>query len=179
MNGKRVEKITARKLNGLGDIKKGGFFMKKYYFIVLLLITISFITFSPINAENSQGFSAFPVEVQSNCNDSIGQRLVYEFKELVRKSNSMKLTTENESRIQVIIQSMDSDDKRPNIYSIYTVIWNIVPKNGVPHYFNSVMGYCGSLVISDVASRLIAQTDEKIDFTKKIIPIFESEVLHK
>lgn len=114
----------------------------------------------------SSGADELPrVCVSAQADDVVGERLVYRVKELIRKSNAMKLLSSERDRgcVRVIINTME--EKGPgdlhNVATVYSVTW-AVSYSDLPclNYVNSTVGYCGSARLSDAAEGIVARTEK-------------------
>lgn len=131
----------------------------------LLLIILMFI-FSILLAEDL----IMPIMVDYSGDDSVGGRLVYEFKEEIKKSESMSLSLIDELGIRISIITMDSNKSDPGYKTIYSIVWLWnAPGNPFPYYLTSSVGYCGSSRVSEVAKDLVADTYEQSEAMLKIL----------
>lgn len=112
-----------------------------------------------------------PVEVVDLSDDMVGERLVYYVKEGIRESNAFRLTNSDESRVKLIISTMDRFQDTPNISSQYCVVWVFVGASNSdfpwPIYLNHTIGYCGSDVVKTSAEGIVASTDRLISEIQK------------
>ena len=126
---------------------------------------IFLILFSAELIHAQQGTSY--IEIVSNAPDIVGQRLVYELKEQIRKSSAFTLVDPIGSRWQIVITSIASDPNFPNAGTTYAVVWNMVVEDfcgPTPSilYGDSTVGYCGTQVIASAAQTILARTDNLI-----------------
>jgi hypothetical protein len=132
-------------------------------FIVLIVITFS-----------SNLFSQTSIQVIGYSEDITGERLIYLFKEEIRKSKTFDLVGSTGDRWQIVIKTMPKEKDNPNISTIYLVVWNVVFENicdidEISMYYSSTIGYCGMNVVLHSAQSLVAQTDEYIsDFLEEV-----------
>lgn len=100
------------------------------------------------------------VDVQANAKDSLGERLVYKIKELIRKSSRLTLTETEFPRMTVFVSTMPLDNDDPNLAIIYSVIWTGVYASGQREiYLNSQLGKVGSSKLEGTAEGIAAETD--------------------
>ena len=133
-------------------------------FIIFSLITVSF---------NLYAFESdkLPIEVYDGTPErgqtTLGDLFVYEVKERIRYSSTMRLTNTNEARIVISIQTMPKNPDYPNDSIIYTVNWLLAENKIFPYFVNSTLGYCGRSVYEDAARSIVASTDSIIEDIKK------------
>jgi hypothetical protein len=103
------------------------------------------------------------VSGQSGDNDIVGERLIYNIKELVRKSRAMKLMpSEGETDcLRLIVITMNSGGPARNNATIYSVTW-VVSFSGYPgnQYVTSEVGTCGSSRVLESAEAMVAHTEK-------------------
>ena len=131
----------------------------KFVFVFLLVL-------------NSEIFSQVAVEVVDNAEDMVGQRLVFKVKEEFANSSMFRLTYKDESRVQVIILTMDrfkGNSFQENLSTMYAVIWVIKDEKLVlPIYLNSTIGFAGSWVLDETAESIVANTEKLISTIVKL-----------
>lgn len=135
--------------------------MKKFFLIFIVV----FFTNNFLLAQTQQ---IIPVEILDLFEDNVGQRLAYKIREEIRKSNAFRLTTYDESRLQIRISSISYDEEY-NAATIYSVIWLICSPETFPIYFNSTVGYAGGNRIDEVAERIVANTDKMLQDLEKLL----------
>lgn len=117
----------------------------------------------PPNKALSQTATKTAVEVLSTSNDLAGQRLVYLIKEGIRKSSSMRLTYDDESRLQLHIVTLERNPQNPGSETVYTIAWTFKIKGEVYSYFlNNDIGFAGYLRLQEAADGEIAITDDQL-----------------
>lgn len=131
----------------------------KFNFIILLLIIVS----SSILAQPGK----FAIEVIDNSSDRVGEVLTYQIKEKIRESNSLRLTYEEEVRMQIDIKTMSYEDSRA--LTIYAIVWILKPEGDSPIYYTSSLGYAGKDRINKVALSKVARTVKLIENLKKYV----------
>ena len=100
-----------------------------------------------------------PVEVSHTGDDLVGKRLVYFLKDGIQKSSSLRLTSENEPRVQIRIISIEDGNLDPGISSVYSVSWLLNDTVALmPYYLASNVGYCGSDRAKYCAESLVVTT---------------------
>lgn len=121
-----------------------------------------------------------PVYVESQADDSVGKRLVYQFKEGLKKSESMYLTYVRELGLKVTIVTLEGDSDCPGTQTVYSIVWlwdN--PDQWLPFYLTSSVGYCGYLRVEDVAESLVAETNEQSEMMIKFLILSFQEYLNE
>lgn len=102
------------------------------------------------------------IYVSHSGNDRVGQQLVYEIREELRRSTGLSLAREDEaSNVDMRITTLDSNRTNPGASTTYAVVW-LLPSSPFPAYLTSVAGYCGSSRIKECAHGLVADTDRAI-----------------
>jgi hypothetical protein len=123
------------------------------------LLVIGFLLFHPVTG--AQETSRWAIEIVSKADDFVGQRLVYLLKEEIRRSSSMRLTYQDESRMQLNIITIDQDERNPGRQTVYAVTWTLKLKDEVlAYYISSCVGYSGTNRVAEVAQGLAADTDK-------------------
>lgn len=112
-----------------------------------------------------------PIMVEHTGSDTLGKRLVYELKEEIKKSESMKLSLKDELGIMVSIVTINSNKENTGNQTIYSIVWtwNVPAKHIFPYYLTSSVGYCGSYVINETAKDLVASTYEQSERMLKLL----------
>lgn len=117
-------------------------------------------------------YEKYPVEILDNSYDRVGESLVYQIKEKLRESNSLRLTIDDENRLQIDIKTMSYEDSR--VLTIYSIIWILKPVDQLPIFYDSTLGYVGSDRINNVAISIVAQTDKLLDNLRKALKELDS-----
>jgi hypothetical protein len=103
--------------------------------------------------------------VTSSSQDMVGERLVYNVKELIRKSRSMKLMpSEKETGcLRLIIMTMERLGTSQNIY-VYSVTWVASVGGSLEddYYIDGTLGYCGSTRVTEAAEVIVARTEKLV-----------------
>lgn len=127
---------------------------------VLTVILLSFFASSP--AKSADTMLAFekvmPISVKDDCEDTVGQRMVFHVKEGIRSSQSMSLDLgENNYKMQVLFSSMPLEEKNSKA-SAYTMVVNAVPSASAnPIYLAHSVGVCPSKEVEYCAEIIVAQ----------------------
>ncbi len=129
----------------------------KYLFFLFIIFTLNILAQS----------EKFAIEIIDNTSDNVGESLVYQIKEKIRESNSLRLTLKDEGRMQIEIKTLSYE--KSQVLTIYTVIWILKPVGQLPIYYESTLGYVGIDRINNVAISLVAQTDRLIEELKKTL----------
>ena len=133
--------------------------------ILALLIAISL---QPMNSRNSIAAERIAIEVDSIGNDMIGQRLVYEVKEVLQRSIRYDINSRYYPRFKLKISTIDPDSNyaRANEVCIYhvTLLRLIKIDNGdiLPLYLTGILSGFGVRRIADAANKIVASTDRDI-----------------
>ncbi|GKT28573.1 hypothetical protein ADUPG1_000735, partial [Aduncisulcus paluster] len=86
-----------------------------------------------------------PVMVVHNGNDVLGGSLALKLKEHFRKSVLFKLAGKDGKAVRVIIESRSEFTERPEIGSVYSVVWTFAESEGVvPFYLKQELGLVNS-----------------------------------
>ncbi len=126
---------------------------------------------------NLKVFSQFAVEVVDRAEDVVGQRLVFKVKEKFNASNMFKLTFSDETRIQVIILTMDrfkGNETSEGSSTMYSVIWVLKGENSILSiYLDSTLGFAGAWVLDDAAEGIVAMTEKLASTIIKLLQPWE------
>ena len=129
----------------------------------IILVIISLILGSVSFAQEKKSNLVVPVEIIKNCKDDIGKELASFVNDEIRKYDNMKIAGDDKTKIIVQIYSMDRLPERPNLSSIFSVIWLLKNEEEVfETYLNSEMGIAGKNNVVLAAKRLVATTNEII-----------------
>ena len=126
----------------------------------VLALTFMLLVFLPAARA---GEVVVPVQVVATSSDSVGQRLVYQLKEGIRRSTRLDLTDDAKLGMQLSVVTLEGDRSSPGSYTIYSVVWswNNPEQNLFPFYLTSSVGNCGSNRVQACAEDLVADTDEQ------------------
>jgi len=135
--------------------------MKKSVIIVILLFSSLVLL--------AEDF-IMPIMIENTGDDNVGRRLIYEIKEGIKESKSMKLSLINELGIKISIVTLEGDRDNPGNYTLYSIsfLWNN-PEQIFPFYLTSSVGNCGSSRVEDVAKSIVAKTYEQCEQIMKVI----------
>lgn len=104
-----------------------------------------------------------PVEIESQHNnydgpgDPVGEQVVHHLKELIKKSNLLRLTSENEPRLKVIILTFDPLSQRMHLFTVFSYTFVYMNKsNMIPVYVMGAMGYAHSNDVTQASEQLNA-----------------------
>ena len=116
-------------------------------------------------------YAAMPLEVEDSSKDSVGGRLIYQVKEKVRASSSLKLTYDTSTpRLQARFVTLDGNKNgRSTVYSL-VLTWDR-GDDSLPLYLTQVTGLCGSSLVSECADDLVADISRESD---KIISVLQN-----
>ena len=110
------------------------------------------------------------VEVIATAPDTVGRNLVFQVREKVARSSTIRAFTANSGpRLRLSVVTMDPDDDK-SFSTIYSAVltWH----NGTdrfPLYLTNYVGTCGSNRVSDCADSLVAAAGEQADFISRAI----------
>jgi hypothetical protein len=102
---------------------------------------------------------------QSKESDMVGERLVYNVKELIRKSRAMKLMpSERETGcLRLMINTTNLEGPTRNSMTSYSVIWVISFREHTgSQYVDSTLAICGSKRVLESAETIVANTEKLI-----------------
>ncbi len=126
----------------------------------------------PIFAEETE-IVKFPVEVEGDTPDNTGSRFIYQVRQQIRKSSALRLTSDNEPRLKLILSTIDPLSVLPELCDLITVcsvVWTFV----IPGEESQRTFYLDSrihMVVRDNillgAEDITEKTDELIEETKK------------
>jgi len=110
--------------------------------------------------------SRCPVEVVSDAEDDVGERLVYQVKEQFKRSASFYYTGQSQDHVRLVINTMDrykGNIQMMGVSTVYAVIWLFALKDTVtytaPLYVDNTIGFCGSERVEEAAEGIVARTD--------------------
>ena len=102
-----------------------------------------------------------PVFVEHHGSDNVGGRLAYHLKETMEKSALFRLTSKDEKKLKAILFSKDEFNGRPNMSSIYTVVWAYSENEGtLKYYLASDVGLVHAASVKEEAEALAGRTHE-------------------
>jgi hypothetical protein len=102
-----------------------------------------------------------PVAIEHKDTDVVGTRMVYHMKELLGRSSLMSLTTKDEKKLVLVIQTREEFSGRPAVSSIYSVAWLYSAKDGALRYFLSAdTGIVDAATLEQTVEALLVATDK-------------------
>lgn len=102
-----------------------------------------------------------PVAIEHSDTDVVGTRMVYHMKELLGRSSLMSLTTKDEKKLVLVIQTQAEFTGRPAVSSIYSAAWLYSAKDGtLRYYLSSDTGIVDAVTLEQTVESLLAKTDK-------------------
>ncbi len=102
-----------------------------------------------------------PVLIEHVGNDEIGGTLALKLKENFRKSILFKLADKSGKAVRVKVISRSEFSERPEIGSVYTVVWTFAESQEVvPFYLSEELGLVSARNIESAAAALMNRTDK-------------------
>lgn len=127
---------------------------------ILLLVLVSLAPFCFAQAEK------IPVVVEHTGRDSVGQRLVFELREVIRGSQSMRLVTPSEAgpRIVVHVATVEGISSSPGTSTAasISIAYDSVSILFSGYFVGSSVQTCGSLRTQECARDMAASIDAAI-----------------
>jgi len=106
----------------------------------------------------------YPLEIRSEAEDLIGQRLVFSLREKALASATFRLTSADEHRFVLCVLTMDRGCVMPGVSTIYSVVWGLQMKgNLAPIYLKGVVGFAGGDVLEDGAENILAWAAQSLE----------------
>lgn len=131
--------------------------MKKFLFILILCLIF---TPKPLHAETNK----CPILIIDDSTDTVGQRLVYKFKEAIRRSSTMTITLDKKSAaLEIQFSTLDRLPDTPGLSTIYSVTWILILGDKTRTFYDSTLGYCGASRLDEDAENFVAKTDAIVD----------------
>ena len=104
-----------------------------------------------------------PIEIEARHNnydgpgDPVGEQVVQHLKELIKKSGSLTLTSDQEERLKVIIHTFDPLSQKTHLFTVlsYTFVYLKKPQLA-PVYLTSGIGYAHKNDVPEAAQQLNA-----------------------
>lgn len=101
-----------------------------------------------------------PVSVVHDDVDNVGTRLVFQLKEQLNTSSLFRLSAGDEKKIKLIIKTQQEFPGRPEIGSVYSVVWIFsASENVLTHYLASEAGVVTAANVAATAEALAGRTD--------------------
>jgi hypothetical protein len=109
-----------------------------------------------------------PVEIMETAPDTVGSRLAYQVKEHIQKSASMRLTYENDDRLQVRLVTLDpyaNDPPLAGILTVFSVVytWMNAKYMIMPYFMTQFVGPCGANRVQECAEIITAKAYAQIE----------------
>lgn len=102
-----------------------------------------------------------PVAIEHGDTDVVGTRMVYHLKELLGRSSLMSLTTKDEKKLVLVIQTQAEFTGRPAVSSIYSVAWLYSAKDGtLRYYLSSDIGIVDAATLEQTVEAVLTKTDK-------------------
>jgi hypothetical protein len=123
-------------------------------------------------AVSSIAEAQMPVEVVSSGQDPVGQRLVYFFKDAIRRSSTFTLSLEENLGFRVSIVTLDPEQRRTaeGYWTVYSATWTWNnPEQPFPFYLQQVVGTCGSNRVRECADSLLVVTNDQLERVARLI----------
>lgn len=139
--------------------------LRQVWFTCLALLSATV----QVVAAQDVGRVTIEIAARSDPDDSVGQRLIFQVREAVRRSAAFTLTTSDEPRIRLIIHTMNRFPEQPNISTIYSVVWVGQGKGTLPVHLDSTIGFAGSAVLQSSAETILATTDKLVLDLRRLI----------
>ncbi|RUO38134.1 hypothetical protein CWE13_00325 [Aliidiomarina shirensis] len=135
--------------------------MKKSLYSLALLITTAA---SPLTATANDDFK-YPVYVSHSGDDSVGSRVAFNVRNLVRSSPHLKLSNDtNEPHFGFYLISTPLDSEYASSASAFSLVFTFDP--GTNRYaerlLTAMVGRCGSSRVASCAEDYVANLDEEI-----------------
>lgn len=115
-----------------------------------------------------------PVVVEHAGQDSVGQRLAYELREVIRASQSMRLVTASEAdpRIVVYLVTIETSRSSPgsSTSAAMTVAYDSDALSLRGYLLTTVVQNCGTQRTQECARDLAASVDEQLEKVRKDWP---------
>jgi hypothetical protein len=129
--------------------------------ILLVIMAVCFV----VVPQKVLAQQKIPVVVIHDGNDSVGERLVYQVKEAVRRSAGFRLVQENEPgyRMRLITRDLNQityKNSPVGIATIYAVTITIKPPGQPEVFLVSDMANCTTNRINEVAEILVRELDK-------------------
>lgn len=111
------------------------------------------------------------VHVIHSGDDSVGVQFVYSLREALRSSHGFKLTSREESGIQVRVITLNPDERNQSNWTVATVVYTMTnflpldrsdPQTWYPIYLTSQVLTVGRSVTSDQAKAVVATLDSAV-----------------
>ncbi len=121
--------------------------------------------------EETEKTEKMPVGVEHSGQDVLGQTLALRFKEAVNQSGLYDLSLKEEPKIKVLITTSPEFGTRPQVGSVYSVVWIFSSGTDVlTYYLNTRVGVTDATTLDATVNSLAAETARIVE---KYIYLFE------
>ena len=111
-----------------------------------------------------------PVEVIHSGRDSVGQRLVFYYKEAIRSSASFTLALNPTLGLRVRIVTLDPDDASRGYSTAYSATWTWTnPQSPFDLYLTQYVGLCGASRVRSCAEDLLVTTNNQLEDIQRLL----------
>lgn len=120
------------------------------------------------------------VYILATADDPVGRQIVYEMRELVRRSAGLRLADlASEARFTVRLVTLDPDENTASsgISTVYSAVYTMrtLHETPVDMYLDNRVGTCGRNRVESCAKRMVAAIDEQaVQFRALLKSILES-----
>lgn len=133
--------------------------------LFMRLMTIVLLPALIPHAAAQQASAKASVYVQATAEDAVGKLLVYEVREVVRRSSGLALV-DHDSDARLILRVVTFDPNRsesPGLSTIYSAVYTVHTFHETPveMYLTNVVGVCGSSRVESCARKMTATLDEQ------------------
>lgn len=128
-------------------------------------LSIALITMSASFMATANSEFKYPVYVSHTGDDTVGSRIAFNVRNLVRSSPHLRLSNEvSEPHFGLYLISMPNDNAAPSNASVLSVVFTFDPGTAryEDRYLTSMVGQCGSSRASNCAEGYVAGLDEAI-----------------
>lgn len=114
------------------------------------------------DAPNTAAGQPTPISVEHHGADNVGARLALQLKELFNRSSLFRLSTKDESKIKLILNTKVEFEGRPNSSSVYSAVWVYSESEGtLKYYLASETGVVDSAALEFAAELLTERSDNE------------------
>jgi len=120
-------------------------------FVKSAMAVAAFITAPLANAQ-------IKVEVSATSDDVVGQRLVYNIREVVAGSKTLtNQFDDDEMRLRIVVVTVNPQDGGSQYSTIYSAVFVVHrPGRGLPLYLTSYVGTCGQQRVRECAEGVVS-----------------------
>ncbi len=110
------------------------------------------------------------VEVIHSGQDSVGQQLVFYYKEAIRSSASFHLTLGSTLGFRVRIVTLDPSEIKSSYSTVYSATWTWNnPEKPFDFYLTQYVGTCGANRVRSCAEDLLVATNTELEKIQRIL----------